>query len=130
MNKNLKKLYEGINENNMKVQHFLNGAFQSYYDFFKLVGDNQSPDGINSYVLASGGKGLVSLLTTSRIFLSVFFFLRSHVTFLNLSELPYSFYSFTGVLLSANLFLFLTLSHFFLRLLSSLVTTSLLCFLI
>ena len=130
MNKNLKKLYEGINENNMKVQHFLNGAFQSYYDFFNLVGDNRSPDGINSYVLASGGKGLVSLLTTSRIFLSVFFFLRSHVTFLNLSELPYSFYSFTGVLLNASLFLFLTLSHFFLRLLSSLVTTSLLCFLI
>ena len=68
MNKNLKKLYEGINENNMKVQHLLNGAFQSYYDFFKLVGDNQSPDGINSYVLASGGKGLVSLVDNFKDF--------------------------------------------------------------
>ena len=68
MNKNLKKLYEGINENNMKVQHFLNGAFQSYYDFFKLVGDNQSPDGINSYVLASDGKGLVSLVDNFKDF--------------------------------------------------------------
>ena len=129
MNKNLKKLYEGINENNMKVQHFLNGAFQSYYDFFKLVGDKQSPDGINSYVLASSGKGLVSLVENFKDF-SFSFLLLSFTCDIFKSELPYSFYSFTGVLLNANVFLFLTLSHFFLRLLSSLVTTSLLCFLI
>ena len=86
---------------------------------------------INSHILASDRKGLVSLVDSFNDFSVSFFLLSlSKVRFLNLSELPCSLLSFTSAFLDANLFLFLMLSQFFLRLFSSVVTTSLLCCLI
>ena len=58
---------------------------------------------LDLHVLASGGKGLVSLVDNFKDFSFSFLFLsRSQVTFLNLSELPCSLLSFTSVFLNAN----------------------------